>query len=111
MDYRKKGLTNELKVDKTFKNFKDFQGEIDKFKSDNDSLFIPWFDIENPPDYFTSEGFIEMIQILKEDYDYVICDTPPWKLFVDAKIISKHVDNHMLCCKQSIIYFQRYRTI
>ncbi len=95
LDYRKKGLTNEFNVERTFKNYEEFIEEKDKFKSDNDSLFIPWFDIENPPDYFTSKDFIEMIESLKEEFDYIICDTPPWKLFVDAKIISKHIENHI----------------
>lgn len=105
LDYRKRGLTNELKVDKTFKNFEEFLLEKDKFKSDNDSLFIPWFDIDNPPDFFTSNEFIKMIELLKNDYDYIICDTPPWRLFVDAKIISKYIDNHIyVVCNQSTTF-------
>ena len=38
---------------------------------------------------------------LKEEFDYVICDTPPWNLFVDAKIVSKYFENHLfIVCNQ-----------
>ena len=36
-----------------------------------------------------SEDFKTFIETLKEDYDYVIADTPPWTTFVDANVISK----------------------
>ena len=37
--------------------------------------------------------FKNQLKILTNDFDYIICDTPPWKLFVDAKIISSLFDN------------------
>jgi hypothetical protein len=63
--------------------------------TDNGSLFIPSFEVGFPQDFFTSEEFSEELSSLKKDFDYLILDTPPWRLFVDAKIISKHVDNHI----------------
>ena len=36
-----------------------------------------------------SDEFNEYLQELKKEYDFVICDTPPWATFVDANVISK----------------------
>ena len=40
-----------------------------------------------------SDEFKSEIMKLKNDYEIVICDTPPWGLFVDAKIVAKHFDS------------------
>ena len=56
-------------------------------------MFIPSFDVI-PQDFFTSEEFKNQIELLKEKFDYVLCDTPP-NLFVDAKILSKYFKNHL----------------
>ena len=69
--------------------------------SDNESLFIPSLDIDDPTNFFTSEKFKDFIISLNKEYDFVICDTPPWKLFVDAQIISKFFDTKLyVVCNQ-----------
>ncbi len=95
LDYRKKGLTKELAPDAKFKSFKEFNENKNNFMSDNDSLFVPSLEIDSPTDFFTSEEFLKEISQLKENYDYLLFDTPPWRLFVDAKILSKYVEGHI----------------
>lgn len=103
LDYRKKGLTKEHFEGSNFSNFKEFYEEEEKFKFNNDSLFVPSFQVDSPQDYFSSDEFQIEIKKLIENYDYVICDTPPWKLFVDSKIISKLFDIkiYVVCNKVS----------
>ncbi len=91
-DYRKKGLTKEFAGDKVYKSFNEFRSNIDDFLGENDSLFIPSLEVESPPDFFTSDEFVNELHTVKEKYDFTICDTPPWGLFIDAKIISKYFD-------------------
>ncbi len=101
LDYRKKGLTKEIKPESNFKNFNEFDTKISEYYDENGSLFIPSFDVEFPQDFFTSEDFKNRIEMLKEKFDYVLCDTPPWNLFVDAKILSKYFKNHLyIVCNQ-----------
>lgn len=95
LDYRKKGLTKEIIGKTNFKNFKEFNENRDEFFDENGSLFIPSFDLESPTDFFSSIEFKEEIENLKKEFDYVFCDTPPWDLFVDAKILSKHFHKHI----------------
>jgi hypothetical protein len=101
LDYRKKGLTNEFPSGKDYKNFEEFNENKSKFLSEDGSLFIPSLQVESPVDFFTSEEFSNQIISLKEEFDYLICDTPPWRLFVDAKIISKHFSKkvYVVCNK------------
>ena len=43
------------------------------------------------PDFFTSENFIELMDVLKKEFDFVICDTLLGNF--DAKIISEFLIN------------------
>ena len=95
LDYRKKGLTKEILGSVSFKSFQEFNQNRKDFMDQSGSLFIPSFDIESPTDFFTSIEFKEEILKLKEEFDYVFCDTPPWDLFVDAKIVSRSFSNHI----------------
>lgn len=102
LDYRKQGLTKKLSEGANFKSFDEFDTQKNNFISENESLFIPSLKIDSPPDFFVSEEFKSYILSLKKEYDYIICDTPPWRLFVDAKIISKYLDKHIyVVCNQS----------
>ena len=92
LDYRKKDLSiKSLSSDNPPKNFSDFYENIDQYKLDQ-SLFVPSFEVENPIEFFMSDEFKSQIILFKEEYDFVICDTPPWDLFVDAKIVSQNFD-------------------
>ena len=101
LDYRKKGLTKEILGDVNFKNFEEFNLVKNEFYDDAGSLFVPSFEIEDPPNFFNSSQFVDEIEKLKENFDFVLCDTPPWNLFVDAKIISNHFNQKIfIVCEQ-----------
>tara|TARA_B100002019_G_scaffold139850_1_gene120472 strand:- start:2660 stop:4528 length:1869 start_codon:yes stop_codon:yes gene_type:complete len=92
LDLRQGSLSKKTNnLDKKIESFEDFYRIQDKFK-DKNSLFVPSFSIESIPNFLKSEEFELNINKLKEDYDYVLCDTPPWSLFVDSKIISKYFE-------------------
>lgn len=90
LDLRKGGLTLKF-----FNKRKDDLSSIPEFKEiqdkylDDGNLFVPQLKIENPLEFFMSEDFKTFVATLKEDYEYVIADTPPWTTFVDANVISK----------------------
>ena len=92
LDYRKSDLSmKSLKSENPPENFKEFFENIDDFKIDQ-SLFVPKFKVDNPIEFFMSDEFKTEIQNFKKEYDFVICDTPPWDLFVDAKIVTENFD-------------------
>ena len=90
LDFRKGGLTNkffpQLKTD--ISSLTQFIQNESSFITEG-NLVVPNLNIENPPDLFMSDEFKEYLERLKKEYDFVICDTPPWATFVDANVISK----------------------
>ena len=101
LDYRKTSIdpnANDLN-----QSFNDFFSQKETLASSSESLEISPFKDVSVPEFFTTNNFKELINFLKQEFDYVICDTPPWKLFVDAKIISRYFDRHIyvVCNKVS----------
>jgi len=54
----------------------------------------------NPTRIFESKLFLKMINEIKEDYEYVVIDTPPLLLVSDSQIIAPHVDGVVLVISQ-----------
>jgi capsular exopolysaccharide synthesis family protein len=50
----------------------------------------------NPTDLYESERFANMVAALKQSYDYVIIDTAPLGMVIDAAIIAKHCDGTVI---------------
>ncbi len=106
LDYKKRDLTlKSISLTNTPKNFQEFYQDIDSYRFEQ-SLFIPSFDVDNSVEFFMSDEFREQIIKLKQEYELVICDTPPWGLFVDAKIISKHFDSALYVVGNKISTFK-----
>ena len=106
LDYRKKGLSKDLSLNTSYKTFEEFKENKQSFIYENDSLIIPSLDIDDPVDFFSSEIFSKEIEELKKEYDFVICDTAPWKLFVDAKVVSKLFNTHLYIVGDKLSSFQ-----
>ena len=47
---------------------------------------------QNPPDLLSSERMKNIIENLRESFDYIVVDTPPACLVIDAKILAPIVD-------------------
>ena len=107
LDYRKGDLSKEvMKENKDkFTNFEDFFKNIEKFKFD-EGVFVPSFDIEDPVNFFLSDDFKNGLEKLQKEYDVIICDTPPWSLFIDGKILSKYFSNILYIVGNNITTFK-----
>lgn len=55
----------------------------------------------NSTQLLESEQLIEMLDYVKERYDYVILDTPPINIVIDACILAKHTSGIIYVIKQS----------
>ena len=68
----------------------------------------------NPSEMISSKKVDEMIEQLKERFDYIIIDTPPVGLVTDAMILMQKADLSLLVTrvmvtkKESLKYFQKY---
>ena len=106
IEIRKKGLTKELFNEADYSNFDQVNADKNKFIADDGSMFIPSLNVDSPADFFTTKEFTDQIDLLKKEFDFVLCDTPPWRLFVDAKIISKHFNKHLYIVCNKVTTFK-----
>jgi capsular exopolysaccharide synthesis family protein len=56
--------------------------------------------VSNPVELISSESYKEMVQKLRDDFDFVIFDTPPLGAFIDAAHIAALADGTILVIKQ-----------
>ena len=56
--------------------------------------------VSNPVELICSEAYSEMINKLREDFDFVIFDTPPLGAFIDAAHIAALADGTVLVIRQ-----------
>ncbi len=58
--------------------------------------------IPSPSDVLSTRRFASLVEKLRDSFDYVIFDTPPVSLFVDAAIISSLVDGTLFVVRQNV---------
>lgn len=59
--------------------------------------------IPNPADLIASNRFKSLVQLCKQQYDYVIFDTPPVGAFVDAAVLSTLVDGVVMVVREDFV--------
>lgn len=60
----------------------------------------------NPSELLEEEAFGSLVQGLREQYDYVIIDTPPAANVVDANIIARHCDGVVLVIESDAVSYK-----
>ncbi len=56
--------------------------------------------IPSPPDVLSTKRFAALVDQVRSMFDYIIFDTPPVGVFVDAAIISNLVDGTIYCIRE-----------
>lgn len=56
----------------------------------------------NPSELLTDDLFEELLDALKQSYDYVIVDTPPINAVIDGAIVSKRCDGTVIVLEQAV---------
>jgi capsular exopolysaccharide synthesis family protein len=60
----------------------------------------------NPAELLGSDIFVELLHTLREEYDYVIVDTPPLGSVIDSVIIAEHCDGAVLVIEANAISYK-----
>ena len=102
-DMRKGRLHNIFKVDNEIglsnlllDDIKNYKKYIKKTEIENVSILPIGIIPPNPSELLNSEKFKNLLDILKENYDLVILDTPPIGSVADSLIIAKYVDEAVI---------------
>lgn len=64
----------------------------------------------NPAELFETAEFDKLIDKLKDEYDYILVDTPPVKVVTDAVIISKNVSGVVLTVRENQTTYEMLET-
>ncbi len=57
--------------------------------------------VGNSSEVLSTQGLKKVLDTLRDNYDYIIIDTPPSQLFTDAAIISEYTDAGILVVRQN----------
>lgn len=79
-------MSNEIKINEIIK----------PTTEENLYALVAGNSLVNSSKLFESSKFKDLIEELKENFDYIILDAPPLLVGADAQIISKHVDGCIL---------------
>lgn len=84
--------TNELGLAGIINGEKDLSESIKYFEKFNLFLLITNQAIADSAELLSSENMEDIIEAVKNEFDYVIIDTPPASVVADASIISQYAD-------------------
>lgn len=107
LDLRKSSLHNEFDIPNTIgiSNYLTSQNSLEEItnhiKDTNIDVLTTGTLPPNPSELILTDKMKELIQTLKENYDYVILDTPPVGLVTDALILMNYSDIALLVARAS----------
>lgn len=64
----------------------------------------------NPVELLMSDKFTQMLKELREEYDYVIVDTPPLGLVIDSAVVAKNCDGAVMVISAGRVRYKQART-
>jgi len=110
--YKEFGLNNNIGLSSFLSNKEPFENIIQSTSA------IPSLDIitsgpipPNPAELIASEKCDELFQLLREQYDYIIIDTPPVGLVTDAFLLMRHSDVNLFIVRQGVTNKNIFGTI
>ena len=65
----------------------------------------------NPSELLNGKRFEQLITYAKENYDYVIIDTPPLGLVIDAAIVAEKCDGTVIVIAKDLVKFSRAKAV
>ncbi|MGC6470163.1 MAG: GumC family protein [Flavobacteriales bacterium] len=95
------GLNNEFGLSSYLSNQKTKKEVIHNTKYENFDLILSGPIPPNPSELLNTVKMKEFIDELKQDYDYVIIDTPPIGLVTDALLIMEYSDINLYVVRQN----------
>ncbi len=99
------GLAHYLAGQKSLEEVK-FETDIENMDIIFSGPFVP-----NPAELLENENFINLIKYCRENYDYVLIDTPPLGSVIDSAIVAKNVDGAILVIEADAISYHFVQTV
>lgn len=65
----------------------------------------------NPSELLNSKRFNELLDIARKHYDYVIIDTPPLGLVIDAAVVAEKCDGAIIVLAKGLVKFSKAKSV
>lgn len=111
-DMRKSVLAGRYKVGKVDAGLahylagqKDYEEVAYRTDVENMDIIFSGPFVPNPAELLESDSFHELIAFCREQYDYVLIDTPPLGSVIDSAIVAKEVDGAILVIEADAISY------
>ena len=65
----------------------------------------------NPTELLNSKRFTKLIEYARQNYDYVIIDTPPLGLVIDAAVVTEKCDGAIIIVSKDFVKFSRAKSV
>lgn len=93
------GLSNEIGLSSVVQQGMDIPDAIQTTPIPNFEVMTVGPRVDNPAELLLSPRFTELVSMLREQYDFVIIDTPPVLAVTDPAAVAAHVDGVVLVVK------------
>ena len=101
--------TNELGLAGIINGEKNLSESIKYFEKFNLFLLITNQAIADSAELLSSENMEDIIEAVKNEFDYVIIDTPPASVVADASIISQYADACVMVIRSDFVPSKRVK--
>lgn len=83
--------------------------EVVKSYNNNLKFITSGTQTNNPSELFSTDSFEEFLNNIKDDFDYIIIDTPPINLVSDALVIAQKCDGIILIARANITTYDAFK--
>lgn len=112
-DLRKSVLIGRYKINKAIKGLTQYLSGVEELNLVKYTTNVPCLDMilsgpvpPNPAELLDSEKFTELVEKARNEYDYVIIDTPPIGQVIDPAIVAQKTDGVIFLVSQSNISYR-----
>lgn len=112
-DLRKSVLIGRYKINKAIKGLTQYLSGVEELDQVKYTTNVPCLDMilsgpvpPNPAELLDSEKFTELVEKARNEYDYVIIDTPPIGQVIDPAIVAQKTDGVIFLVSQSNISYR-----
>lgn len=112
-DLRKSVLIGRYKINKAIKGLTQYLSGVEELDQVKYTTNVPCLDMilsgpvpPNPAELLDSEKFTELVERARNEYDYVIIDTPPIGQVIDPAIVAQKTDGVIFLVSQSNISYR-----
>lgn len=72
------------------------------FRDENIALLLNERSVPNAPGLLSSANMVQLVQLMRENMDYIVIDSPPISMFADSNRIADLVDVSLLVVRQDV---------